>query len=219
VTAPPVLLVHGFASSFELNWVRNGWTDILQEEGRRVIGVDLLGHGSSPKPTEPDAYKDVEELVQSCRQEFPVIDAIGFSAGADVLLTLLSRYPDSFRRAVLLGIGDNALVDGQDAGPDAGERARQAVTWLVDRAENPAALRAFLARPPRKDRSGRLSRITAHVHVVIGTADFSYPADRLAEAISRCTLTVVPGLDHFGTPGDVRAVQAALDFLGAAEET
>ncbi len=41
-----MLLVHGFASSFERNWREPGWVDLLAESGREVIGVDLPGHGT-----------------------------------------------------------------------------------------------------------------------------------------------------------------------------
>ena len=56
--APPVVLVHGFGTSFELTWVHNGWVDLLADEGREVIGVDLLGHGGAPKPHDPAEYAD-----------------------------------------------------------------------------------------------------------------------------------------------------------------
>ena len=215
---PPVLLVHGFASSHQLNWVRNGWVDLLVDAGRSVHGVDLLGHGCAPKPTDPEAYRAVEDLVQQHRADVPVVDAIGFSAGADLLLTLITRYPDSFRRVVLMGIGDAAV--GADADRVDQRRAmREAIDWLVDRADNPSALRAFLQRPRPTDRLRRLGDITARVHVVIGTADHGYPSDALGAAIPGCTVTAIPGLDHFATPGDIRAVGSALDFLATGVPT
>ena len=209
---PPVLLVHGFASSHQSNWVRNGWVDLLVDAGRDTYGTDLLGHGCAPKPTNPEAYHAVEELVQQHRADVPVVDAIGFSAGADILLTLISRHPDSFRRVVLLGIGDAALGPNADR-VDQGRAMRDASDWLVERADNPSALRAFLQRPRPADRLRRLGDITARVHVVIGTADHGYPSDALVAAIPGCTVTAIPGLDHFATPGDVRVVGATLDFL------
>jgi pimeloyl-ACP methyl ester carboxylesterase len=44
----PVLLVHGLASSFEHNWRATGWVDILADEGRTALGMDLPGHGGGP---------------------------------------------------------------------------------------------------------------------------------------------------------------------------
>ena len=46
--AVPVVLVHGFGTSFDLTWMSNGWVDLLGDEGRQVVGVDLLGHGADP---------------------------------------------------------------------------------------------------------------------------------------------------------------------------
>jgi len=50
---PPVLLVHGFASSAEHNWRHPGWLDLLADCGRETIAVDLPGHGTAAKPTWP----------------------------------------------------------------------------------------------------------------------------------------------------------------------
>ena len=45
----PVLLVHGWGGSFEATWRRSGFTELLADAGRPVIGVDLLGHGEAPE--------------------------------------------------------------------------------------------------------------------------------------------------------------------------
>ena len=41
----PVLLIHGFASNIEINWVSTGWVDTLTAAGYRVIALDSRGHG------------------------------------------------------------------------------------------------------------------------------------------------------------------------------
>ena len=41
----PVVLVHGWGGSFESTWRSSGFADLLEDSGRDVIGVDLLGHG------------------------------------------------------------------------------------------------------------------------------------------------------------------------------
>ena len=78
MSEPPVLLLHGFGTSFASTWVGNGWTALLEDAGRDFIAVDLLGHGTAPKPHDPDAYRDLEEHVMAALPEEPV-DAIGFS--------------------------------------------------------------------------------------------------------------------------------------------
>src|SRR4051812_50128438 len=82
VRTEPVLLVHGFASSFDRNWREPGWADLLSEAGRQVIGIDLLGHGSADKPHDPAAYAHLHEsLIAALPEEGPA-DAVGVSVGA-----------------------------------------------------------------------------------------------------------------------------------------
>ena len=45
----PILLVHGFASSYRMNWVGPRWVETLTQAGRRVIGVDNRGQAQSQK--------------------------------------------------------------------------------------------------------------------------------------------------------------------------
>jgi len=51
----PVVLVHGFASNKEVNWVYPGWVTTLTRAGRRVIALDNRGHGESSKLYDPAA--------------------------------------------------------------------------------------------------------------------------------------------------------------------
>jgi pimeloyl-ACP methyl ester carboxylesterase len=73
-----------------------------------LVPVDLLGHGTAPRPTDVDAYGDVDGLVHAALPEGPV-DAVGFSAGASVLLHLAVDHPGRFQRLALLGLGDNVF--------------------------------------------------------------------------------------------------------------
>jgi pimeloyl-ACP methyl ester carboxylesterase len=110
-----IALVHGFASSFDHTWRKNGWVDILGDLSRPIVPVDLLGHGTAPLPKDPGAYCDVEELVSRALPDGP-LDAVGFSAGAAILLRLAVDHPGRFGRLALLGLGDN-LSGGADPGP------------------------------------------------------------------------------------------------------
>jgi len=55
--------------------------------------------------------------------------------------------------------------------------------------------------------------VTASVLVIIGERDFTGPADRLVEALPDARLVVLPRTDHFSTPKDFIAMDAALKFL------
>src|SRR5258708_15762028 len=105
----PVVLVHGFASSFERNWREPGWVDLLHEEGRPVIGVDLLGHGQAAKPSEPAAYAALEESIVAALPAAGQVDAIGFSLGAQLLLRVASPSPPPLRPIVLAGPSANVF--------------------------------------------------------------------------------------------------------------
>ena len=47
----PIVLVHGFASTKEVNWVQPGWVTTLTRAGRRVIALDNRGHGLQASST------------------------------------------------------------------------------------------------------------------------------------------------------------------------
>ena len=111
MTQPPVLLVHGWGGSYRLTWQQTPLVPLLEDAGRTVIGVDLLGHGTADKPHEPEAYADLTPAIEAVLPGGPV-DAVGFSLGAITLLELARRRPEAFGRLVLAGIG--ASVFRQD---------------------------------------------------------------------------------------------------------
>jgi pimeloyl-ACP methyl ester carboxylesterase len=221
--APPVLLVHGFASSAEHNWRHPGWLDLLADCGRETIAIDLPGHGTAPKPADPAGYQGVEAHVAAAVEGREPLDAIGFSAGAHVLLRLAADQPGTFRRLALLGIGRGVL---EPADPEpivaalTGEPDPENVSGMVFRrlADGPgndrAALIAFLRRPQRPLTPADLARIPARVLVVLGEQDPAGPGDGLVAALPDARLVTLRGVDHFGTPADVRCMQAVLGFLG-----
>jgi pimeloyl-ACP methyl ester carboxylesterase len=221
--APAVLLVHGFASSAEHNWRHPGWLDLLADCGRETIAIDLPGHGTAPKPADPAGYQGVEAHVAAAVEGREPVDAIGFSAGAHVLLRLAADQPGTFRRLALLGIGRGVL---EPADPEpvvaalTGEPDPENVTGTVFRrlADGPgndrAALIAFLRRPQRPLTPADLARITTQVLVVLGDQDPAGPGDGLVAALPDARLVTLRGVDHFGTPADVRCMQAVLGFLG-----
>jgi pimeloyl-ACP methyl ester carboxylesterase len=217
----PVALLHGFATSSARTWWENGWLDLLAETGRTIVPIDILGHGKAEKPHDPAAYADLEGYVAERLPDGPV-DAVGFSMGARLLLGVAIAQPARFRRIVTLGVGRNLF---ERSGSDVVVRALQA----GDAPENPAAAYfARLADHPENDREAliaclqapmrlltaeELGRVTASVLVVIGERDFTGPADPLVEALPDARLVVLPRADHFSTPKDFNAIDAALRFL------
>jgi len=220
----PVLLVHGFATSAARTWRDNGWIDLLGDVGRAVIAPDLLGHGQSDKPHDPEAYGALESGVAAHLPDRPV-DAVGFSLGARVVLTLAADDPGRFSRIVVAGVGANLFRDdgasdviaGAVAGD--GDPANPVVQYFAGLAAQPGVDRTALAacircRRPRLD-AAVLGKITCPVLVVLGDRDFAGPADPLVEALPNATFVPLRGVDHFATPKDFGFLDAALGFVDA----
>ncbi|MHA7293728.1 alpha/beta fold hydrolase [Arthrobacter sp. HLT1-21] len=121
----PVLLLHGFASSAKLNWHDSGWVRALTDAGRRVITVDLPGHGKSASPEERDAYApsriraDLLQVLQDA-QVIPLddskaasgVDIIGYSLGSRIAWEFGATQHDLVHRMVLGGPGsEDPLAD------------------------------------------------------------------------------------------------------------
>jgi pimeloyl-ACP methyl ester carboxylesterase len=220
----PVLLVHGFASSFERNWREPGWVDVLADEGRTVIGVDLLGHGEAEKPTDPEAYRHIERWVVDVLPPDGRVDAIGFSMGGQLILRVASKMPERFRKIVVGGVGDG-VFDSRDSDNAAraveagvpGEGDHESAGAFARFAQAPGnvpeALAACLRRPSDPLTEEQLATVAVPVLVVLGDRDFAGPADRLLGALPDARLAPLAGADHFGTPKDFRFIDAAMAFI------
>ncbi len=219
-----MVLLHGLAGSARRTWGDNAWFDLLADAGREVIGVDLMGHGTAPKPHHPEGYAGFDQHVIDHLPDEPV-DAIGFSLGGYTLLSIASRMPERFHRLVVAGVGENLFERDEDHG----RMIVQAITGEPD-PENPEALHfSTLADDPEADRSalaallaGRtafdtecLADVTVPVLVVLGDQDFAAPGDRLVESLPDARLVTLRGVDHFATPKSFAFIDAALDFLDA----
>ena len=225
------MLVHGWGGSFESTWQRNGFTALLEDGGKQVIGVDLLGHGIAPKPHQPEAYGDMTERIIAALPPEPTA-AIGFSLGALTLLRTAIRHPERFERLVLAGIGRNvfdrdhsgatAIADGLRALLDGADPASldQTARLFAQYAQQPGndleALLAVMERPAgfEIDAAG-LAAVTCPVLVVVGEDDFVHPGDELAAAFPDGRLITLPRTDHFATTESFDFFDASLEFVDA----
>jgi pimeloyl-ACP methyl ester carboxylesterase len=226
----PIVLVHGFASNKEVNWVAPGWVTTLTRAGRRVVALDKRGHGASSKLYDPAAYhsatmaEDVRALLDHLKLERA--DVLGYSMGARIAAFLVLAHPERVRAAVIGGLGIR-LVEGVGL-PDTIADALEARSLGDVREPVGRIFRAF-AEQTRSDlralaacmRGSRqtLSReqvagIGVPVLVAVGSKDTvagSGPA--LAALIPGARALDIPERDHMLAVGDKVFKQGVLDFL------
>jgi pimeloyl-ACP methyl ester carboxylesterase len=187
--------------------------------------VDLLGHGTAPKPHDPEAYTDLTGRVADMWPDEPA-DAIGFSLGAITLLRLAMQEPHRFNRLVLAGIGkslfdtDNArarriIAALEGRGDPDDNLSRMFVQYATRPGNDIVALTAVMKRRSPPIHPGMLAAVTCPTLVVIGDRDFAGPGEPLADALPNATLRTLRNVDHFATPEAFGFVDAALDFLDA----
>jgi pimeloyl-ACP methyl ester carboxylesterase len=226
----PIMLVHGFASNKEVNWVFPGWVTTLTRAGRRVIALDNRGHGESTKLYEPAAYRsavmaeDVRALIDHLG--LGRADVMGYSMGAGITAFLALAHPGRVRSAILGGLGYH-LVDGVGL-PEAIAQALEAPsradvndpTALMFRTfaeQTKSDLRALGAciRGSRETLSrDEVGRIAVPVLVAVGSNDrIAGSAEELAALIPGAEALDIPGRNHMLAVGDRVFKAGVLDFL------
>jgi pimeloyl-ACP methyl ester carboxylesterase len=87
----PLLLITGAFGTME-SWGENGWIDALARE-RRLIMIDLRGHGRSDKPHDPSLYgwrqNATDALAVLEEEDARGADVFGQSMGGQVVIALL----------------------------------------------------------------------------------------------------------------------------------
>jgi pimeloyl-ACP methyl ester carboxylesterase len=226
----PIVLVHGFASNRNVNWVQPAWVATFTRAGRRVIALDNRGHGESTKLYDPADYHtdrmvdDVRALMDHLGLERA--DVMGYSMGARISAFLAHKHPARVRAAMLGGLGIH-LVDGVGL-PSSIAEALEAPS-LADVSDPQArAFRAF-ADQTKGDRKAlaaciRGSRqtltreeaaaIRVPLLIAVGTKDaIAGSAHALAELIPGSRALDIPGRDHMLAVGDKVFKAGALEFL------
>src|SRR5207248_5754292 len=226
----PIVLVHGFASTKNVNWVYPTWVSELKKNGRRVIALDNRGHGESAKLYDPEAYHigtmagDVSALMDHLNIERA--DIMGYSLGSRMAAWLARSQPQRLRSAIFGGIGIGLIEGG---GP--GENVAAALEALsLDDVTDPVGrtFRAF-ADQTRSDRlalaaclrgsRGLMTKqeaaaISVPVLIAVGTADeIAGSATALGKIIPGSEVLDIPNRDHMRAVGDKVYKTAVLDFL------
>ncbi|MFJ3391749.1 alpha/beta fold hydrolase [Leifsonia aquatica] len=223
---PPVLLVHGFASSSAEDF--GDWADALAAGGRDAYLVDLPGHGGSPAVPGADAgttsavvaaLADVVRAIDAER-----VDVIGYSLGARLAWELPAA-TGRVRRLVLGGLSPlepfagvdivaiARAVDGEPpADPFVGMMAGM-VSGAGRDTDSLLALMAGLGSEPFAPEDPAASRPDVPTLLVAGTDDpMTQGLEGLSAVIPDARLVRVPG-DHLGALHSSAFREAALTFL------
>lgn len=227
----PIVLVHGFASNKEVNWVATRWVATLTRARRRVIAPDMRGHGASTKFYDPAAYHtlvmadDVRALLDHLGLGWA--DILGYSMGARIAAFLALGDPERVRSAILGGLGirlvesaglPENIAEALEA-PSAADVHDPKARVFRDFAEETGSDRAALAACIRGSRQtltrAEAGRIGVPVLVAVGTKDdVAGSPHELAALIPDAQAVDIPRRDHMRAVGDRVFKQAVLAFLG-----
>lgn len=226
----PILLIHGFASNAQVNWVDPGWVRTLTRAGRRVIAIDNRGHGRSQKLYAAEQYgapamaEDARRLLDHLAIDRA--DVMGYSMGARITAFLALANPGRVRSIVFGGLGYNMIR------PMAGTSVIAAALLApsIQDVKNGTAktFRAF-AEATKSDlhalaiciRSSRepitvdqLRQIRCPILIAVGDEDvIGGSAEELAALVPGAEALVLPGRDHMKAVGDRGYKDGVLAFL------
>jgi pimeloyl-ACP methyl ester carboxylesterase len=226
----PIVLVHGFASNKEVNWVSPAWVSALTRAGRRVVALDNRGHGASARLYDPAAYHstlmadDVRALLDHLHIDRA--DVMGYSMGARITAYFALAHPERTRSAIFGGLGIR-LVDGVGL-PESIAAALEAPALSAVKDPQGHMFRAFaeqtqsdlkaLAACIRGSRQTltreQVAGIRAPVLVAVGSKDpIAGSAEALAALIPGARALAIPDRDHMLAVGDRVFKTGVLDFL------
>jgi pimeloyl-ACP methyl ester carboxylesterase len=226
----PIVLVHGFGSNAQVNWVHPGWVAELTRSGRRVIALDNRGHGQSAKLYDAAAYhtttmaEDAIALIDHL--DIERADFMGYSMGARICAFIALKHPDRVRKLILGGLGAR-LVEGvglpesiADAllAPSLDDVTDQTGRMFRSFAEQTKSDRKALAACIRGSRQTltreEVASIKAPTLIAVGTKDnVAGSPHELAAMMRNARGLDIPNRDHMLSVGDKVFKAAVLQFL------
>lgn len=204
----PLLLIHGFMSEADTNWIKYGHAAALATAGYRVIMPDLRAHGLSGKPHEAKYYpRDVladDQFALLAHLNIADYDLGGYSLGARTVSRMLARGATP-GRAVISGMGLEGLTNTAHRGVhfrhvfdnlghhEKGSSAWMAEAFIKSTGGDPDALRHILETFADTSEE-EIAQWTLPVGVVCGEQDLDNgSAADLVASLRRGKLFAVPG--------------------------
>src|SRR4051794_32034550 len=112
----PIILVHGFASTKDVNWGYPSWVSELKKDERRVLAFDKPGHGQPSNLYDSEDYhivtmaSDVTALMDHLHIERA--DIMGYSLGSRMTAVVACSKPQRVRSAIFGGLGIGLIKGG-----------------------------------------------------------------------------------------------------------
>jgi len=239
----PVVLIHGFSASYQMNWGLPGIIDALATN-YHVIAIDNRGHGKSGKPHEVDQYgvKMAEDVIRLLDHlKIKKAHLVGYSMGGFITTNLLARHPERIASAVIGAAGwhENpeprfALLDKIGDSLEAGtgikpllieltpegqpaptEEMIKATNQMVMLMNDPKALAAVIRgmRGLVVERKA-LEENKVPVLAVVGSIDpLKEGVDQMAAVTNNLELVVIDGADHMTAIGNPELLSAIQEHL------
>ena len=224
-----VLLIHGFASSLQVNWVAPGWVKTLTEAGYRVVAIDNRGHGNSSASYEEGDYTPTKMAADAAalldHLDIGRSHVMGYSMGARVTAFMALEHPKRVATAVFGGLGIG-LVDGVGDWDPIASALRADDPQTI---EHPLGkrFRAF-ADQTKSDRealaacivgsrpllaASDVKRISQPVLIAVGTTDdIAGAPGPLAALLPDAEVFAIEGRDHMLSVGDRTFKKRVLEF-------
>lgn len=227
---PPILLIHGFGSSYRVNWVNPGWVETLVQAGRRVIAFDNRGHGASDKPHDVGAYRPAA-LAEDARNLLDHLgigraDVMGYSMGARITAFLALAHPGMVKAAVFGGLGYGIVTGIGDWAPVVAALEVEDAASVTDpiglmfrkfadqTGSDRVALAACMKATRQPISADELALLHMPVLIAVGEKDeLAGSPEALAEIIPAAEVLNIPKRDHMLAVGDKVYKAGVLDFL------
>jgi pimeloyl-ACP methyl ester carboxylesterase len=228
-TGRPLILIHGYFSDAETNWIKYGHAACLAEAGFRVIMPELRGHGSSAKPHDAASYpRDVladDQFALIAHLGLTDFDLGGYSLGGRTVARMLVRGCTP-SRAVISGMGYEGLTSTSKRAnhfrhilDNIGRHERGSPAWMAEAflkttGGDPIALKLILDTFVDTTEA-ELRAINLPIGVVCGRDDSDNgSAAKLAEILPQGALITIPG-NHMSAVAKPDLGTAIRDFLKA----
>ncbi|CAN7524539.1 alpha/beta hydrolase [Pararhizobium sp. LjRoot255] len=226
----PILLIHGFASTANVNWVFPGWLKTLGDAGYRVIALDNRGHGASDKPHDPTVYHPPAMAGDAIAllDHLGIAEAhvMGYSMGARISAFLTLANPHRVRSLILGGLGIGMVTGVGEWDPIADAltapsldavthaRGRMFRAFADQTKSDRKALAACISTSRALLSVEEVGRIDVPVLIAVGTKDdIAGSPQELATLMPHALALDIPGRDHMLAVGDRVFKKAALEFL------